>query len=134
MGVTKIGGSVDIAISGLRAEATRMRLTAENIANAQTSRTPDGTPYRRKELVLSAGGPGGAVQIEGVTQDMSTDFKSVYMPGHPDAGDNGMVQMPNVDLPVEMINLITASRAYQANAAILKRFQGMVDATLELLR
>ncbi|MFP4107322.1 MAG: flagellar basal body rod protein FlgC, partial [Phycisphaerae bacterium] len=74
------------------------------------------------------------VTIEQVIGDMSTDFKKVHMPGHPDADEDGMVAMPNVDLPVEMMNMVTASRAYQANAAVLKRYQDSVDTTLELLR
>ena len=74
------------------------------------------------------------VRIEAVQADRTSAFKEVYMPGHPDADANGMVRMPNVDLPVEMINMVTAGRAYQANAAVLKRYQDLVNATLELLR
>jgi flagellar basal-body rod protein FlgC len=74
------------------------------------------------------------VNVEGVVDDYATDFKQVYQPGHPDANDDGFVMMPNVDLPVEMVQLVTASRAYQANAAVLKRYQENVDVTLELLK
>ena len=66
--------------------------------------------------------------------DLKTDFKSVYEPGHPDANDEGYVLMPNVDLPMEMVSIVAASRAYQANAAVLKRYQEMVDVATELLR
>jgi len=135
MGVGKISGPIDIAVSGLRAESLRMKVIADNIANAETSRTESGGPYRRQHVALATPGRGLAgVQVEGVVADMSTAFKQVYMPGHPHANAEGMVLMPNVDLPVEMMNLVVASRAYQANAAVLKRYQDMVDVTLELLR
>jgi len=132
MGVNRINSSVDIAISGLRAEAKRMKVIAENIANARTTRTASGEPYRRKSLV-QAGANAGGVQVGQVAEDPG-DFKQVFLPGHPDADAQGVVRMPNVDLPVEMINMVVASRAYQANAAILKRYQNMVEAALELLR
>jgi flagellar basal-body rod protein FlgC len=135
MGVGKIASPIDIAISGLRAESTRMRVIADNIANARTSRTKTGEPYRRRQVILSTGGAGAqGVKIESVIPDTSTSFKEVYLPGHPDANADSMVRMPNVDLPAEMMDMVVASRAYQANAAILKRYQNMVEATLELLR
>ena len=135
MAITRLGSPIDIAISGLRAESLKMKVISGNIANSRTSRTETGGPYRRKEVAMSAsaGGDGG-VQIAGVVDDTTTDFKDVYMPGHPDADKSGMVKMPNVDLPNEMMSMVGASRAYQANAAILKRYQDMVNATLELLR
>jgi flagellar basal-body rod protein FlgC len=85
-------------------------------------------------LVAPSEGIVGGVEIADVVADTTSDFKSVYMPGHPHAGKDGMVRMPNVDLPVEMMNMVVASRAYQANAAVLKRYQDSVDTTLELLR
>ena len=128
-------GSVDIAISGLRAESRRMDIIANNIANARTSRTETGQPYRRKELVVSTDDDLlGGVKMEDVVSDKDSPFQHVLMPGHPDADDQGYVEMPNVLLPREMIDMVTASRAYQANAAILKRYQRNVDITLELLR
>lgn len=74
------------------------------------------------------------VSVEEVAMDMLNPFKRVYQPGHPDADKDGYVLMPNVDLPVEMMHMMAASRAYQANAAVLKRYQEMVNVTLELLR
>ncbi len=128
-------GSIDIAISGMRAESQRMDIIANNIANARTSRTETGEPYRRKELVVSTEDDWlRGVRIEDVVSDMKNPFQQVLMPGHPDADDAGYVEMPNVSLPREMIDLVTASRAYQANAAILKRYQRNIEATLELLR
>jgi flagellar basal-body rod protein FlgC len=74
------------------------------------------------------------VSIGGAAEDTQTEFKEVYEPGNPDARSNGFVSMPNVELPVEMMHMVDASRAYQANAAVLKRYQDMNDATLDLIR
>jgi flagellar basal-body rod protein FlgC len=126
---------VDIAVSGLRAQAKRMNVISNNIANASTTRTDSGQPYRRQDVVLlSGGGEIGGVRIGTVAADTTSDFKRVRMPGHPDADEEGWVMMPNVSLPREMMDLIVASRAYQANAAVLKRYQDAVNVTLELLR
>ncbi|MBE3070375.1 MAG: flagellar basal body rod protein FlgC [Acidobacteria bacterium] len=134
MSVEHISPAVDVAVSGLRAQSLRLNLIAGNIANANTTRTDTGQPFRRRDVVLqTAPGDLGGVTILRITQDAS-DFRSVLMKGHPDADANGFVRMPNVDLPVEMTNLITASRAYQANVAVLKRYQDLVEATMELLR
>jgi flagellar basal-body rod protein FlgC len=135
MEIKNIASPVDIAVSGLKAEGLRMNVISANIANANTSRTEEGGPYRRKDVVFSTlMDRMGGVNVEGVVDDYATDFKQVYQPGHPDANDDGFVMMPNVDLPVEMVQLVTASRAYQANAAVLKRYQENVDVTLELLK
>ena len=135
MGISGIPNSVDIAISGLRAEAARMNAIAGNIANSKTTRTSSGGPYRRQEIILSTNGDAfSGPTIQGLAPDMSTDFKQVHNPGHPDADKDGFVKMPNVDLPVEMIGLVAASRAYQANAAVLKRHQEIMDAAIALLK
>lgn len=135
MEIKNIPSPVDIAVSGLRAESLRMNVISANIANANTSRTDAGGPYRRKDVIFSAlMDQLEGVKVDQVVEDYATDFKQVYQPGHPDANADGFVLMPNVDLPVEMMQLVTASRAYQANAAVLKRFQENVDVTLELLR
>jgi flagellar basal-body rod protein FlgC len=133
--IKNIPSPVDIAVSGLKAESLRMNVISANIANANTSRTDAGGPYRRKDVIFSAlMDQLEGVKVDQVVEDYATDFKQVYQPGHPDANADGFVLMPNVDLPVEMMQLVTASRAYQANAAVLKRFQENVDVTLELLR
>jgi flagellar basal-body rod protein FlgC len=126
--------SVDIAVSGLKAEALRMNVIATNIANANTTRTDSGQPFRRQEVILSTAGELSGVDVRQVAPDLASPFKQVYQPGHPDADAQGFVRMPNVDLPMEMINLVTANRAYQANAAVLKRYQESVETALELLR
>jgi len=134
VGIDEIAPMVDIAVSGMRAQSLRLNLIAGNIANAETTRTAGGEPYRRRDVVLRASGdePGG-VTVLNIAKDSSA-FRQVLMPGHPDADAEGFVQMPNVDLPVEMMNMVTASRAYQANVAILHRYQEMVETTVELLR
>ncbi|HET6427268.1 MAG TPA: flagellar basal body rod protein FlgC [Phycisphaerae bacterium] len=126
---------IDIAISGLRAQAMRINVVSANIANASTTRTETGEPYRRQDVVLSAL-PGGleGVEILDIVRDTATEFQRIYQPGHPDAGPEGYVRMPNVSLPMEMMSLMTASRAYEANAAVMKRYGDMVDVTLELLQ
>jgi len=132
--IDKVASAVDIAVSGLRAEAMRMDVISSNIANSQTAAAGNGQPYRRKDLVFSTlMDEISGVTIDGVRDD-PTAFKVVYDPGHPNAAPNGYVQMPNVDVPIEMMHLVSASRAYQANAAVLKRFQDNIDTTLELLR
>ena len=133
MSVDKISSPVDIAVSGLRAESLRMKVIANNIANSQTTRTEQGQPYRRQEVVLSTSGSDlSGVRIEEVLSDPS-DFKKVYRPG-PDADADGYVRMPNVDLPNEIARMVMASRAYQANAAVLKRYQEAANQALELLK
>jgi len=126
---------IDIAISGLRAQSMRINVVSANIANASTTRTESGEPYRRQDVVLSAGADGlDGVQILDIVRDTTSDFQALYQPGHPDADEEGYVRMPNVSLPMEMMSLMTASRAYEANAAVMKRYGEMVDVTLELLQ
>jgi flagellar basal-body rod protein FlgC len=125
---------IDIAISGLRAQGKSMELISSNVANAQTTDDGEGKPYRRVEALFKADEDGlGGVNIDDIQMDMS-DFPHILMPVHPDADEQGYVAMPNVSVPVEMMNLNTAVRSYQANAAVLKRYQDMMETTLELLR
>jgi flagellar basal-body rod protein FlgC len=134
MNVDQIAPMADIAVSGLRAQSLRLNLISANIANAETTRTAEGGPYRRQDVVLSTTPDSlGGVMVLNIAQDRQA-FRSVLMPGHPEADEAGNVQMPNVDLPTEMMNLVMATRAYQANAAVLKRYQDMVEVTIELLR
>jgi len=127
-------GPIDIAISGLRAQKKNIDLISSNVANAQSTDNGNGQPYRRLEAVLKTDGDGiGGVSLDEITMDMS-DFPRILKPGHPDADEQGYVTMPNVKLPVEMMNMNIAARAYQANTAVLKRYQEMVETTLELLK
>ena len=131
----KAHSPIDIAISGLRAQSARINVVSANIANASTTRTETGEPYRRRDVVLSARPDDlEGVEILDIVRDTATEFQRVYQPAHPDAGPSGYVRMPNVSLPLEMMTLVTASRAYQANAAVIKRYSDMVDVTLELLQ
>jgi len=140
--------SLSISASALTAERLRMDVTAENLANAQTTRTDAGGPYRRKVVQLQedsatasgfgaalrgAMGPGGGVKVAAITQD-STPLKTVYDPGHPDADAAGYVQMPNVEPVEEMVDLITESRSYEANVTAMQTAKQMFSKTLDLLR
>ncbi|MHC4123379.1 MAG: flagellar basal body rod protein FlgC [Planctomycetota bacterium] len=127
-------GPIDIAISGLRAQSKKIEVISSNVANAQTTDNGDGQPYRRLEAILKTDGDDiGGVSLDEIALDMS-DFPKIFKPGHPAADEQGYVTMPNVKLPIEMVNLNIAARAYQANTAILKRYQEMVETTLELLK
>ena len=125
---------VDIAISGIKAQDKSVKTVMANVANSRTTNAGNGLPYRRVEAILKAAEDGlGGVEVEEIASDMS-EFKIVLAPGHPQADADGYLKMPNVDIPVEMMNLSLAARAYKANAAVLKRYQSMVNTTLELLR
>jgi flagellar basal-body rod protein FlgC len=143
--------ALNVSATGLTAERLRMDVTAENLANAQTTRGADGQPYRRKEVVLGEIAPGnggfgaelskamgsgaaaGGVQVEAITQD-ATPGKLVYDPGHPDADAKGYVRMPNVDTVSEMVDLITAQRGYEANVTAMQTAKSMFSKTLDILR
>jgi flagellar basal-body rod protein FlgC len=127
-------GPIDIAVSGLRAQNKQMEVISSNIANARTANAGKGEPYRRLEAILKTDKDDiSGVQVGQIAKDMS-EFDRVLDPGNPEADENGYVQMPNVSLPIEMMNMSLATRTYQANAAVLRRYQQMVDTTLELLR
>lgn len=124
----------DINASGMTAERYRMDVISQNVANANTTRTEDGTPYRRKVVVFEEKGKqtpfrhvlnkasrcysytGNGVKVTGLYEDKWTEMNMVYDPSHPDADENGYVTYPNVNTVTEMTNLIDASRAYEANA------------------
>ena len=138
--------ALDASGSALSAERVRMDVTAENLANAQSTRTANGQgPYRRKEVVMqeaSAGvGPNFAdslqaargVKVAGIVEDPSPSRK-VYDPGHPDADAKGYVEMPNVNTVTEMTDLIGASRAYEANVTAMQTTKSMFARTLDILK
>ena len=124
---------IDIAISGLRTQGKQMKVISSNIANARTSDAGNGEPYRRLEATFKSDDDLGGVELDKIVTDMS-DFLKVLDPGNPMADENGYVAMPNVSLPVEMINMNIATKMYQANVAVLKRYQQILETTLELLR
>ena len=139
--------SFDICASGMSAQRFRMDTIAENIANVNTTRTEDGTPYRRKIVtfqekeitpsfsdILSDTNKfqGNGVKVASVTEDYETDFTMEYDPSHPDADENGYVSYPNVNTVTEMTNLIDSSRAYEANTTAFNAMKSMVQAGLNI--
>jgi flagellar basal-body rod protein FlgC len=140
--------AIDVSASGLTAERLRMDVTAENLANAQTTRTPEGGAYRRKTVILQQSGGGFAGQLAGVVGSGAepagveavgvvadeTPLRRVYDPGHPDADAQGYVTMPNVNPVTEMVDLIDASRAYEANLTAMQTTKTAFAKTIELLR
>ena len=133
MEIDNFFGPIDIAISGIKAQGKQLELISSNVANARTTDDGKGVPYRRLEAALKYDDEIGGVEVDKIETDMS-EFLRIYDPGNPQADKDGYVAMPNVDLPREMINLNIATRVYQVNVAVLKRYQRMVDNTLELLR
>ena len=129
---------IDITADALEAQKTRLDIVAQNIANAQTTRTAAGGPYQRQivsfetELIRQAGGaPLQSVHVANVSPDTSSGER-VYNPQHPDAGSDGFVTMPNVNLAYEMVDLVTASRAYEANLSFAKNARQLAEKTLEI--
>jgi flagellar basal-body rod protein FlgC len=134
MEVDVVFNPIDIAISGMRAQSKSMEIVSSNVANARTTDAGKGSPYRRLEAILKSETDGiGGVLVDNIVKDMG-EFQKIFDPASPQADGDGYVSMPNVNLPVEIMNLNIATRTYQANAAILKRYQQMMETTLELLR
>ena len=129
---------IDVTSGALNAQKTRLDIVAQNIANAQTTRTPNGTPYQRQvvsfesELVRRTGGSSlQTVRVASIQPDR-TPGQQVHNPQHPDAGPDGLVTMPNVNLSYEMVDLITASRAYEANLSVVKNAKQMALKALQI--
>lgn len=143
--------SFNISASALSAQRLRMDIISQNIANVNTTRTEDGMPYRRKMVLFQekqADIPfsqylseesrskylvGGGVRVSAIVEDQSP-FKQVYDPSHPDADENGIVSMPNVEIVTEMVNMISATRAYEANVTALNSSKSMALKALEIGR
>ncbi len=141
--------SINVSASGLTAERLRMDVISRNIANAKVTRTASGTPYRRQIPIFKSDTKKSfkdvfdtslanmdsfeGVEVVDVVEDMSA-FKEVYDPSHPDADERGIVLMPNVDTVTEMINLIAASRSYEANVTSLNTAKSMAMKALEIGR
>lgn len=148
MGFDTAFNAFNISATGLTAERLRMEVVANNIANASATRTPEGGAYRRRDLVFESvmdrkgftqGGPDntsglGGVNVIGMVEDQ-TEQPRVYNPSHPDADPNdGFVTMPNVSLPIEMVNLITATRAYEANLKASQAFTDMSQQAIAIMK
>lgn len=130
---------VNISASGLDAESRRMEIIANNVANAQTTRGADGKVFQRKDVVFGqrlneALGEGdlGGVEILDIVAD-STPGRSVHRPGHPDANADGMLEMPNVNSVAEMVDMMSASRAFEANLSAMKTSRTMASKALNIL-
>ena len=128
-----------ISASALAAQRQRMNVIASNMANAHSTRTEEGGPYRKKDVVFSPvllapdHGELKGVEVVDIVAD-NTPFKTVYDPGHPDAGKDGYVAMPNVNIIEEMANMMMASRAYEAAVSTFNMSKSMFMKTLELGR
>lgn len=138
MSLDPLATSFGIAASGMKAQATRLRVVAENLANANsTSETPGGDPYRRKTVVFAAAldRAMGAekVAVKRVGRDTG-DFRLSYDPGHPAANADGYVKLPNVNSLVEAMDMREAGRSYEANLNLLQQARGMLGRTIDMLR
>lgn len=147
-----IFNAFNISATGMSAQRIRMDILAQNAANVNTTRTEDGTPYRRKNVVFqekpansfstilnSATGNresyiGSGVKVTEIVEDTKTPMKMVYDPAHPDADENGYVTMPNVNVVTEMTDLIDATRAYEANVTAFNATKSMALKALEIGR
>ena len=138
--------ALDIGASGLAAERTSINIISMNLANVNTTRTPEGGPYRRKSVQLVATEVDSPFskemqtaldkELRGVrVQNIATDtrpFKMVYEPGHPDADADGMVKYPDINVVEEMVSLMTAQRGYEANVTTMETVKSMYNKALEI--
>jgi flagellar basal-body rod protein FlgC len=138
--------AMEITASGLNAERSRMNALASNLANARTTRTEAGGPYKRLDPVFQAvpvsskfgemlndpaARVASTVEVRGIQEDQSPP-QQVYDPSHPDADANGYVALPNVNVVQEMVNMITASRAYEAGVTVMQTVKGMARSALSI--
>ena len=133
---------IDSTSAALNAERIRMDVVSQNIANVNTTRGPDGRPYQRQHVVfesllkdhLKSGGTGAEPQLVHVARVESGHRppRLVYQPGHPEADPSGMVAMPDVNIHEEMVDLMSASRAYEANLSVVKTARSMAMQTLSI--
>jgi flagellar basal-body rod protein FlgC len=137
--------SLSVSASGMAAQRERAALLVENIANAETTRTPEGGPYKRKDAVFSSASVASEFSSEldaqmqtGVTvSDISVDQRppeKQYMPGHPDADAEGYVSIPRMNPAEDMVDLTSANRSYQANVAAISAVKDMIQKSIDLLR
>lgn len=134
--------SMRISGTALRAQRTRMNTISSNLANAETTKTPEGGPYKRLDPLFQAvpmrfdnqvGEIGSVEEVEVTTivQDQNP-ARMVYDPDHPDSDKNGFVAMPNVNVVQEMVDMVSASRSYEASTSSIKAAKGMAHAALEI--
>lgn len=138
-------GALSVSASGMEAQRTRAEVLVENLANSETTRTAGGGPYRRRQVVFESadtGGPfaavferqlAGGVRVAEVVPDLREPDRR-YQPGHPDADAAGYVAYPRIRPAEEMVDLLTASRGYQANVSAMSAIKDMIQRSIELLR
>lgn len=142
-------GLMNVSGSALQAERLRAEVVAANMANANTTRTPEGGPYRRQEVVFESAASDqgvfanhllsakdadvGGVKIAAVVSDNSPGLRR-YDPGHPDADKNGYVTYPDINPLTEMVDLMSAARAYDLNSSAVQATKGMIDASIDILK
>lgn len=139
-GIRNLFSGLRTSSTGLAAERKRIDVIAQNIANANATRTPEGGPYRRQvvsfEPLLEELARGGTqvagVRVADVVPDTSTGFEQIHDPSHPDADERGIVLLPNVNATREMADMITAMRAYEANLTAQETFVRMAERALRL--
>jgi flagellar basal-body rod protein FlgC len=147
--MSSLFGAISVSASGMSAERTRAEVLVENIANANTTRTADGGPYRRRDVVfetqpvegsfsslLSSNmgeGSGNGVGVSDIVQDTSEPDRR-YMPGHPDADKDGYVAFPKINPAEDMVDLLGASRSYQANVSAISAVKDMIQRSIDLFR
>jgi flagellar basal-body rod protein FlgC len=140
--MSTLSSAVTASASALAAERTRIEAAVSNLANAESTRSVNGQPYRRRDVVLKADPVEGfdaalgrstatGVRVAAVVEDQS-EFRRRYEPSHPDADKDGFVSLPNVDAPQEMVDMLGAARAYQANLAAISLIRDLVTKALEL--
>jgi flagellar basal-body rod protein FlgC len=132
--MSTLSGAISASATALNAERTRIEVAVSNMANAESTRSAEGGPYRRRDVMLTSD-PGqdfdAALGHAGVVEDQ-TPFRRRYEPSHPDADADGFVSLPNVDPSQEMVDMVGAARAYQANIAAITMIRDMVSKSLEL--
>lgn len=130
----RIFHALEVAASGLTSERLRLDVIANNLANVNTTRTPDGGPYQRQmAVVASRPVETGGVRVLGIVRDLTPPVQK-YDPAHPDADAAGYVLLPNVNVVTEMVDLISASRAYEANVTAMNAVKQMMLKALEIGR
>ena len=140
--MSTMNAAMNASASALSAERTRIEVAISNMANAESTRSANGEPYRRRDVVLQSDPPGGfdgalgaagatGVRVAGIVTDQS-DFRRRFEPSHPDADADGFVALPNVDQPQEMVDMLSAARAYQANLTAIGLIRDLVARALEL--
>ena len=139
-------GSLSVSASGMDAQRARVEVLAENLANSETTRTAGGGPYRRKDLLFESSAvdspfagefqsalEGQGVRVAGVVVDQRAPEKR-YLPGHPDADVDGYVAFPHINPAEDMVDLMNASRGYQANVAAISAVKDMIQRSLDILK